>query len=292
MNISFDFKKMETLLFNFYNISHIRYSLVDRENNILCASSALSPFCSLINATPEGHARCRENDYFHMCAVAAMDTPTWYTYRCHCGIVNTILPIHWNSEIIGYIFFGQMLDLSDRAEQWENTKHLTRWHQNRNELEKVFFQLPTIDDQMNESCAAILSACSSYIQMEGLLRQSQYTDYERLKLLIDEHYSESFTLDSIAQALSISKTKLCSLAAHENTTVVNLINERRMKAAKSLLKHTAYHIAEISDLVGIKDYNYFSKLFRQSFGESPREYRKRQTDPNEARTRQAHDASA
>jgi AraC-like DNA-binding protein len=81
-------------------------------------------------------------------------------------------------------------------------------------------------------------------------------------------------LDSIARALSISKTKLCSIAAREDTTVVSLINERRMKAAKNLLSHTDNHVAEISDLVGIKDYNYFSKLFRQHFGQSPSEYRK------------------
>ena len=47
-----------------------------------------------------------------------------------------------------------------------------------------------------------------------------------------------------------------------------------MENASSLLLSTEYSIQEISVMVGIMDANYFVKLFKKEYGETPSEFRK------------------
>jgi AraC-like DNA-binding protein len=42
-----------------------------------------------------------------------------------------------------------------------------------------------------------------------------------------------------------------------------------------LLRNSSFSVTEIADLTGISGVSYFSELFRQKTGHSPREYRKR-----------------
>ncbi len=53
-----------------------------------------------------------------------------------------------------------------------------------------------------------------------------------------------------------------------------LVRRRKIEHACLLLRSTDLPITEIAAACGISDYNYFSKIFRQSEGVSPREYRK------------------
>lgn len=76
----------------------------------------------------------------------------------------------------------------------------------------------------------------------------------------------------------MGKTRLYQLCkARLGKTIVQLLNERRLEAAKELLTTTNQTVQFIADTVGIPDFNYFTKLFRRYEGFTPSEYRKRQT---------------
>jgi len=51
------------------------------------------------------------------------------------------------------------------------------------------------------------------------------------------------------------------------------INEKRLDEAKSLLKNTAYGVAEISAYVNFHSPSYFCAYFKKKVGMSPIEYR-------------------
>ena len=48
----------------------------------------------------------------------------------------------------------------------------------------------------------------------------------------------------------------------------------RMEKAKELLHDTRYNIAEVAAAVGYTDKRYFSRLFKEQVGVTPKEYRK------------------
>ncbi len=273
MSIAFDFDKMARLLENFYAISGIRYSLVDHNNNLLCSSDAFSDFCVQMNALPEGHRRCKQCDAEAVAAVARSEGG-YYTYRCHAGLMETIIPIRGDGETLAHIMFGQMIGQGEREEQWRDTRGLLSWHGKAEKFRAPFLALKQIDEDNIRACAELLMACSSYLWMECFLRGSAPSDYAQLAEYIEENYAANPSLGEIAKALSMSKTKLCAVAAKEGATVKGLLGARQMKAAKKLLAGTDLPISEVAALSGVRDYNYFSKRFKQEYGVTPRDYRR------------------
>lgn len=274
MYIEFDFEKMERLLYSFYQISSVRYSLMDTNGNIMCVSSQMSPFCARMQSCPEGRALCKQCDTDAMERVRQMKSG-YLTYRCHAGLIESIIPVRQHGDVLAYVFFGQMIDKDGWESHWQKTRRLIDWLPDADDLYEPYRQLRKMDEVMIEGCAKIMEACASYIWMDGLIKSSFMSDEQLLHHYISEHYSESLSLDSIAKALSMSKTKLCSVAAKQGTTVMTMINNKRMEEAKRMFRHRSDRVAEIAYLVGIRDYNYFTKLFKAYTGETPRAYQKR-----------------
>ena len=56
-------------------------------------------------------------------------------------------------------------------------------------------------------------------------------------------------------------------------TAIQLLNERRLLEAKSLLKYTDFSINEISEQLGFEDRSYFSRFFKKRTGIPPIDFR-------------------
>lgn len=68
------------------------------------------------------------------------------------------------------------------------------------------------------------------------------------------------------------------LKSAKGQTLRQYIISYRLKLAKSMLECTAKSVAEIAEECGFTDASYFTKTFRQSFGETPKDYRNRFKD--------------
>jgi two-component system response regulator YesN len=60
------------------------------------------------------------------------------------------------------------------------------------------------------------------------------------------------------------------------TTVMQYCIEKRIEAARLLLKENRHSIAEIGSIVGYEDHSAFSRAFRRYSGASPKEWRRAQ----------------
>ena len=78
----------------------------------------------------------------------------------------------------------------------------------------------------------------------------------------------------IAQRLNYSASYISRIFTRSTgITPVEYISLRRMEAAAKLLTESSINIMEISERVGYRNSNYFSKVFRKTFGCQPTEYR-------------------
>lgn len=92
---------------------------------------------------------------------------------------------------------------------------------------------------------------------------------------IDSHFDLDLTLDSIAQELMISPTYLSKIFKEvQDTTVIAYLIDVRMKEAANRLKATQAPVKTIAVEVGYQDPLYFSKQFKRSLGQSPRDFRR------------------
>lgn len=94
------------------------------------------------------------------------------------------------------------------------------------------------------------------------------------KKYIDEHVSEPIRLSELACLCDLSETHFRRLFGEvfELSPTEYQINLRLLKA-KDLLSVKTYSIAEVAELCGFSDANYFSRLFKTRVGISPLRYK-------------------
>ncbi|KVE28389.1 AraC family transcriptional regulator [Burkholderia singularis] len=101
---------------------------------------------------------------------------------------------------------------------------------------------------------------------------------------------DRLTLAGTARAAFLTPNYLAHLIRKETgRTFTDLVTERRIALAQSLLAHTTRRIADIAHAVGFRDEGYFSRRFRACVGISPKAYRDANATDS---TRCAADAAA
>ena len=271
----FDKEKMVSLLTNLNVLTGIRAALFDLKGQNLYVSGEGTEFCRLIRSTPEGRARCEGCD--RNAIRDCREGGTLMFYRCHAGLCEAVQPIQMEGKTIAYLMFGEYLDNSDRCLQWENCQKQLEWYTgSRQELKEAFDQLDQYDTQKINAYLEIVEALKIYTYMSGIVFNFQYTDRQRLERYLEEHYMENLTLAVVSRDLNMGRTKLCALARSmpDGKTMSQLITQKRIREACRLLRQTSMSISEVSEAVGISDYNYFSKVFRSVTGVTPTAYRR------------------
>lgn len=103
-----------------------------------------------------------------------------------------------------------------------------------------------------------------------------------IKDYIDNHYFEDIKISMFADKYFLSREYLMKLFKSEyGCGIHEYVQQVRMGKAKHLLRHPELKIQDISEMLGYKDKNYFSKAFRNYCGLSPSEYRALQEEGGE-----------
>lgn len=93
------------------------------------------------------------------------------------------------------------------------------------------------------------------------------------KEYIENHYVEDITLENMAEYVNISPQYFSKLI--KKTTGFNFIDWLsmfRVKKAKELLTNSNLSVKEVCFMVGYKDPNYFSRIFKKRVGITPSEF--------------------
>ncbi|WP_445671395.1 helix-turn-helix transcriptional regulator [Paenibacillus sp. FSL K6-3166] len=91
-----------------------------------------------------------------------------------------------------------------------------------------------------------------------------------------ERSNSNLCINSIADELSMSPIYLSRLYKLLTTNALSdKINELRLDKAKELLKTSEYTIVDIAEKTGFTSSSYFYRLFKNSTGITPSDYRKK-----------------
>lgn len=95
-----------------------------------------------------------------------------------------------------------------------------------------------------------------------------------IQLYIRQHYQENITLNSLAERFFLHPNYLSRLFKEKTgKNFVEYTTEIRIEHVKELLKNSDLKIVEICAMTGYDNPRYFSKVFKQITGMTPREYR-------------------
>ena len=86
----------------------------------------------------------------------------------------------------------------------------------------------------------------------------------------------NLSIESLGEQLGMSRVQLYrKIKAMTNYTPVELLRVARLKRAASLLASTEKTVAEITYEVGFSSPSYFTKCYKEYFGESPTDFLKK-----------------
>lgn len=94
--------------------------------------------------------------------------------------------------------------------------------------------------------------------------------------IMEERFTEPLTLQDIASAIHLNASYFSHVFKKETgRSFVQFFTDLRMEKAMQLLANTELNVTEVAGRVGYDLPNYFAKLFKQSTGLSPKEYRRK-----------------
>lgn len=270
MKLKINFERLNDIMQAFYALTGIKIIIFDINRNIVhsypdkdCA------FCEKMKAFSHTAKKCFADDIriFNECKKEGR----LILYTCHAGLVEGCAPLKQNGEVLGYIMFGQISDLSTRETLMQNVIDVCK----ADKLdEKAFLsisksiKLKSYDDIM--ASAKIFEACISYILLnEMLTAESDKTILECEKYM--ESHLDTVSVEGLCHYMKISRTALYNIFQEKTGQgVAAFIRNKRLESAKKMLSETDLSISEISARCGFSDYNYFSRVFKKKYGYSAR----------------------
>ncbi|MBQ4612747.1 MAG: PocR ligand-binding domain-containing protein [Clostridia bacterium] len=273
--LQFDRAQLEEVMKSFYILSGIRFVLFDAEfHEIISYPKEDCWFCKQMKSCPKTRRKCRYAD--RRAAQKCEKQNALCIYKCHAGLVEAVTPLHENGKIIGYLMFGQITDVSDKSDLYNNIdKWTTTYGLDSDDLKCAIDVIGYKSSDEITAAAKIMEVCTSYIILKELIVPESNRLFEAAKTHIENHLSEDISPEQLCGVLGVGRTRLYDIFKSEaNMGVSRYILRRRMQTARKLLKTTDRRVSQIARDVGFADYNYFSRVYKKTYGKAPKQYRK------------------
>lgn len=156
-----------------------------------------------------------------------------------------------------------------------NTNELKKYESLIDDIQLVSNSSDYLKDMsIYEKLISLLSLIMSETIYEKDSNKKYIYDIKNIKNYIDDNYLSPISLDLLSKRFYINKFYLTRLFKQAyGTTINNYIINKKITKAKELLRFSDLTIENIAIECGINDNNYFSRLFKQVEGISPKEYR-------------------
>lgn len=138
--------------------------------------------------------------------------------------------------------------------------------------ENSCFELKT---DFNAACAQgdVVSAFNSLCTSVNSFNENDDVLIKKIKDYINKNYSKDITLESVANKVYLHSVYVSRyFKSHTGQNFSDYLFNVRMTHAIDLLKTDKYKIGQVGEMVGYRNYKYFSKQFKNYTGYTPKKY--------------------
>lgn len=272
--INYNLDALRELMRAFYTVTGIRLVLFDADFGYLLSFPERDcAYCRMMKEQTATSERCRESD--HRSLLHCTRQEGLQIYRCHAGLLEAAVSLRSEDKVVGFLMFGQVAEDVDREKTEKSLREYALAEGiSADGAAEGIADIRFRSIEQVQAASKLMEACTSYVLLRELITPEYNRLFERAKDYIEAHLEEECGVESLCGELKISRTKLYEIFARECPEgVAAYIRRRRMARAQKLLKTTDMPIWEISQRVGFSDYNYFRRVFRKTFGASPKQFR-------------------
>lgn len=268
----YDIQKLENAMYDFNKATDISITLFDTDGNAVTQKGTTSSgYCSLIASVKEGRRSCSRSNQKLM--DECRKTKKIARHVCGAGLLDIAIPLLHRNETVGFLMIGQI----KCDEKFPAAAH--SFPIDKNELSKRYSIVPLLNEEKIASIINIATMLTKHIMFENMVKSQMNHSATLLADYIEEHISESLSVDSICQKMHMSASGIYKCIRQSyGCTLGEYISEKRIERAATLLEDTDLSVEAISESVGFSDSAYFSRCFKKARGISPLKYRKQQRD--------------
>lgn len=270
----FDRKKLGELLENLAMLSGmgVSYWHPEEDKCIITTQNVPSPFCARLRTKAAMRMECTRCEQEAL-RTAKADLKVHY-FTCHASLEECIAPIVYNSELLGFVMVGQILSPDEKGQGLESVRSWIEMNGfDFEETKKLYLNLPRISREKQVALLHVIEAIASFVHVEGIVRRVEFPLITRIEKYIDDHLTEPIALADVALALNMSVSTICHmLRAEKNTTLVKMINQKRVNRVCELLK-AGKTVTSAAHESGFSSLSYCSRVFLQYMGVRPEGWR-------------------
>jgi AraC-like DNA-binding protein/ligand-binding sensor protein len=216
---------------------------------------------------------------------------------CFCGREEYILPIRVNNSVVGALSLGGFSQ-DENTSQSKLAHTAEKYAIDRAELSVLLEEASLLPAPSIAYAKEMLSIVTEYIALyyetmnlplsrpvpQGVKTNRQYILAHGVEY-IKQQYRENITVKDVAHFCHISESYINhNFKKYLGESVRSYLNRVRIDRAAELLLATDTPVTQIALDCGFGDPNYFSRIFSQRKGLSPRDYRKKSHLPAETGT--------
>ena len=273
--VIFDTNRLLELAKDFHCLTGATISVWDSNfNQLCCYPNKICPLCKFIKSDPHGKELCYYSDKVSCVKSQNMDKP--YSFRCHAGLLDTTLPLWYEDTVVAYIMFGQVRDKEEVYVTLDSLKDLSeKFGVTAEEAEDYFNIIPVLSHEQIEAAANFLKRSTLYLLMSQAIKIEKNEEALKIDEYVSQNLRKQLTVKEICDNLFLPKNTLYQVSnKYFKMPIKKYIALKRIEEAKRLLTASSLPVNEICELVGISDYNYFIRFFKNNVGYSPLKYRK------------------
>ena len=142
-------------------------------------------------------------------------------------------------------------------------------------LESATAELQRLVETNSTPISRAAATCTYITDLIAAIRRPSEPPEERVRLYLENRYSEPLTLEDIAAYAGMNRYALCRYWRRvRGCGVMDELKQIRIAKAKRFLRFSSDPIERIGQMCGFESPSYFSKRFREVCGCTPAEYRK------------------
>ncbi len=277
MSLLYETEKVREALQAFTNATGVNIALIQENFStqgvtlLVTTEEGQSPvYCETLKAMEHAKACCIRCD----CEILEQcrKSGKMEMHVCHAGLVDVAVPVLYGEKVLCYILLGQMKQTKDFSAVRE---HIADLGADVRQMEIAYDKLPLYDEEKIGSVAHLAVMLAKYIMFENILVMGVSRNIEKAVTYIDEHISETITIEQLSKAIGVSKSALYS-DFHNifDCTVQEYISEKRIEKSLEYLLYDDLSMEEIAQKVGFSGAAYYGAVFKKKKGMSPLKFKK------------------